>query len=68
MEEKSTEELEKATNEKLAKGDRSTIHNLLFRCSYAEGYGNKFKDLSNGILGLPQLDVEGLEEVLKSTL
>lgn len=56
------------TNEKLAKGDYSTIYYQIYSACYAEGYGSEFVQDSNEVLGVKKLDAKGLEEVIKSTL
>lgn len=56
------------TNEKLAKGDYSTIHHQIYSACYAEGYGSVFTQDSNEVLGVKKLDAKGLEEVIRSTL
>lgn len=68
IEEKDTAEVEKATNTKLAQGDFSTIHYLIYRGVFGEGYGGEFKNVSNELFGIEVLDGAGVEEVVKSTL
>lgn len=68
VEHKDTAEVERKVNEDLAKGDYSTISGLLYRVAFGEGYGGEFLEDSNELLGIPKLDKQGFEDVLKSTL
>lgn len=68
IEEKDTAELEKAANAKLAKGDPSSMYDLVIRSIFGEGYGGEFKDLSNELLGIKLFDKAEIEEVVKSTV
>lgn len=68
VEEKDTAEAERAANAKAAQGDFSTIHHVLYRYIFAEGYGGEFKDTHNGLLGIKVMDKEEIEAVVKSTL
>lgn len=63
-----TADLEKETNEKLARGDYSTIYNLVYRACFGEGYGGEFLEDSNELLGLPKLDAKQFEALVKGTL
>ena len=65
-EHQNTEEIEKAGNEKIAKGDFSGFVDLIRRCIWGEGYGADYSEkLDNEILGVKVLDDAGVEEVVK---
>lgn len=63
-----TADLEKETNEKLARGDYSTIYNLVYRACFGEGYGGEFLEDNNDLLRLPKLDAKEFEALVKGTL
>jgi hypothetical protein len=65
-----TVELEKASNEALAKGDVShgTWYGFLIRGIFAQGFGNKFDHTDNELLGIQELDESGLKALLKSII
>lgn len=65
IEEKSTADVEKETNAKLAQGDFSTIWKLIYRSLWGEGYGGKFEDVKNEELGIKELSKEDIEELVK---
>jgi ABC-type glycerol-3-phosphate transport system substrate-binding protein len=68
IEEKSTADVEKETNAKLAQGDFSTIWKLIYRSLWGEGYGGKFENVNNEELGIKVLSEEEIEELVKGTL
>lgn len=63
-----TADLERETNEELARGDYSRIHRLVYRACFGEGYGGEFLEDSNYLLGLPKLDAKEFEDLVKRTL
>jgi len=69
IEHQNTEEVEKAGNEKIAKGDFSGFVDLIRRCVWGEGYGSDYSDkLDNEILGVKVLDDAGVEAVVKGVV
>ncbi|KAI5852794.1 hypothetical protein DFP73DRAFT_506296 [Morchella snyderi] len=68
IEEKSTADVEKEVNAKLAKGDYSTIWQLIYRSVWGYGYGGKFEDVKNEELGIKELSEQEIEELIKGLL
>ncbi|KAH8654053.1 isoflavone reductase family protein-like protein CipA [Tricladium varicosporioides] len=65
-----TAELEKKSNEALAKGDYSmgTMIPYLFRAIFAEGYGGRFDKTDNELLGIKGKTEAEVEEVLRKAM
>ena len=70
IEHENSEEVERAGNEKIAKGDFSGFVDLIRRCIWGEGYGSDYSDkkLDNEIFGVKALDDAGVEEVVKGVV
>lgn len=69
IEHQNTEEIERAGNEKITKGDFSGFVDLIRRCIWGEGYGADHSDkLDNEILGVKVLDDAGVEGVVEGVL
>jgi hypothetical protein len=68
--EASTEALEKESYAQLAKGELSGFINQAIRALLGEGYGGDFAALEqdNELFGIKQLDVAGIEEVIKANV
>lgn len=60
-------DLEKSSNEALAKGDMSpgVWVNYIYRSIFGEGFGSEFTKVDNELVGIKGLDEKGLEALMK---
>jgi uncharacterized protein YbjT (DUF2867 family) len=65
-----TEALEKASYDKIAKGEISGFIDQIIRGLFGQGYGGDFGayEQHNELFGIKQLDAAGIEEVIKANV